>query len=141
MPSASSPPTVRRLRIAVRGVVQGVGFRPFVYNAARSRSLGGWVRNEALAVLASAEAQKSIVTLAGDKFAKLPVRISALKALAESVRRHGNQLEAPQAEVILTIVNGKDPQDLRQAAAQALGAMDLPSDQIKSLILVTAGHD
>ncbi len=96
---------------------------------------------EALAVLASAEAQKSIVTLAGDKFAKLPVRISALKALAESVRRHGNQLEAPQAEVILTIVNGKDPQDLRQAAAQALGAMDLPSDQIKSLILVTAGHD
>ena len=45
-PTASEP-TVRRLAIAVRGVVQGVGFRPFVYNAARARGLAGWVKNEA----------------------------------------------------------------------------------------------
>jgi len=45
-PTASEP-TVRRLAIAVRGVVQGVGFRPFVYNAARARGLAGWVQNEA----------------------------------------------------------------------------------------------
>ncbi len=37
----------RRLAIAVSGVVQGVGFRPFVYHAARARGLTGWVRNEA----------------------------------------------------------------------------------------------
>jgi hydrogenase maturation protein HypF len=37
----------RRLAIAVRGVIQGVGFRPFVYNAARAGGLTGWVRNEA----------------------------------------------------------------------------------------------
>ena len=37
----------RRLAITVRGVVQGVGFRPFVYNAARAGGLAGWVRNEA----------------------------------------------------------------------------------------------
>ena len=37
----------RRLAIAVRGVVQGVGFRPFVYNAAQARGLTGWVQNEA----------------------------------------------------------------------------------------------
>ena len=30
--------------------MQGVGFRPFVYNAARVESLGGWVLNEADAV-------------------------------------------------------------------------------------------
>ncbi len=36
-----------RLAIAVRGVVQGVGFRPFVYNAARAAGLTGWVCNEA----------------------------------------------------------------------------------------------
>ncbi len=35
------------MAITVRGVVQGVGFRPFVYNAARQRGLSGWVRNEA----------------------------------------------------------------------------------------------
>src|SRR5512146_3005035 len=31
--------------IRVRGVVQGVGFRPFVYRLARANSLGGWVLN------------------------------------------------------------------------------------------------
>jgi len=32
--------------IRVRGVVQGVGFRPFVYRLARANSLGGWVLND-----------------------------------------------------------------------------------------------
>ena len=38
------------MAITVRGVVQGVGFRPFVYNAARAESLSGWVLNESDAV-------------------------------------------------------------------------------------------
>jgi len=44
---ATTPSTVRRLAITVRGVVQGVGFRPFVYNTARKWGLAGWVLNEA----------------------------------------------------------------------------------------------
>lgn len=32
-------------RVKVRGVVQGVGFRPFVYQLARDHGLSGWVRN------------------------------------------------------------------------------------------------
>jgi hydrogenase maturation protein HypF len=32
-------------RVHVRGVVQGVGFRPFVYRLARGRTLDGWVLN------------------------------------------------------------------------------------------------
>jgi hydrogenase maturation protein HypF len=35
-----------RRRIAVSGIVQGVGFRPFVYSLARHYSLSGWVRND-----------------------------------------------------------------------------------------------
>src|SRR5271168_2813441 len=31
--------------ITVRGVVQGVGFRPFVYRLARAHDLKGWVLN------------------------------------------------------------------------------------------------
>jgi hydrogenase maturation protein HypF len=36
----------RRLRICVRGVVQGVGFRPFVYTCAAALALTGSVRND-----------------------------------------------------------------------------------------------
>src|SRR5574340_296364 len=46
-PSPPPTPSPRRLAITVRGVVQGVGFRPFVYHAARAQGLAGWVRNEA----------------------------------------------------------------------------------------------
>jgi len=31
--------------IRVRGVVQGVGFRPYVYHLARANTLAGWVLN------------------------------------------------------------------------------------------------
>jgi acylphosphatase len=36
-----------RLHVIVRGRVQGVGFRWFVREAARRRSLAGWVKNRA----------------------------------------------------------------------------------------------
>lgn len=38
------------LRIHVTGIVQGVGFRPFVYNLARSLNLTGWVKNTSAGV-------------------------------------------------------------------------------------------
>src|SRR5262249_40068459 len=34
------------VEIRVRGIVQGVGFRPFIYRLARERSLDGDVRND-----------------------------------------------------------------------------------------------
>jgi len=45
----------QRLRVRVRGSVQGVGFRPFVYGLARRYALGGFVANDAEGVLIEVE--------------------------------------------------------------------------------------
>jgi hydrogenase maturation protein HypF len=44
-----------RVRARVRGRVQGVGFRPFVWKLARLHGLGGWVLNDADGVLLEVE--------------------------------------------------------------------------------------
>ncbi|MCS7059634.1 MAG: carbamoyltransferase HypF [Anaerolineae bacterium] len=48
-----------RLRLAVRGAVQGVGFRPFVYRLATELGLTGWVINNAQGVFIEVEGAPS----------------------------------------------------------------------------------
>jgi hydrogenase maturation protein HypF len=49
------------MKIDIRGIVQGVGFRPFVYNLARQYRLFGYVRNDASGVSIEVEGDKSRV--------------------------------------------------------------------------------
>ena len=44
-----------RIRVRVRGQVQGVGFRPYVYALARAHGLTGWVLNDGEGVLLEAQ--------------------------------------------------------------------------------------
>ncbi len=44
-----------RRRIRVRGVVQGVGYRPFVYRLATEEQISGWVGNDSEGVVIEAE--------------------------------------------------------------------------------------
>lgn len=55
----SEKPT--RVRLRLRGRVQGVGFRPFVYRMAQVLELCGWVRNDALGVLLEVEGPERAV--------------------------------------------------------------------------------
>jgi hydrogenase maturation protein HypF len=48
-----------RQRILVKGIVQGVGFRPFVYSLARSLNLKGFVMNSSEGVVIEIEGEKS----------------------------------------------------------------------------------
>ncbi len=50
-----------RLHIAVRGAVQGVGFRPFIYRLATELHLAGWVANSPQGVFLEAEGEKSLL--------------------------------------------------------------------------------
>jgi hydrogenase maturation protein HypF len=45
----------KRLSMRIQGVVQGVGFRPFIYRLATELGLVGWVNNSAQGVLVEAE--------------------------------------------------------------------------------------
>lgn len=45
MADSRGSPLIRRRQITVQGIVQGVGFRPFVYRLAHEHDLTGWVRN------------------------------------------------------------------------------------------------
>ncbi|MBP9900022.1 MAG: carbamoyltransferase HypF [Verrucomicrobia bacterium] len=47
-----------RLKLAVRGVVQGVGFRPFVHRLATELGLTGWVNNSAQGVFIEVEGRR-----------------------------------------------------------------------------------
>ena len=49
---------VVRVQVVVRGIVQGVGFRPFVYRLAREHGLGGWVLNSTQGVVIEVEGER-----------------------------------------------------------------------------------
>ena len=54
MPVASKP-AIQRLRVTLRGAVQGVGFRPFVYRLATEMNLTGWVLNSSAGLVVEVE--------------------------------------------------------------------------------------
>ena len=68
--SPGAPRTVRqvphsireRLKIIVRGAVQGVGFRPFIYRLATESKLDGWVLNCAQGVFIEVEGDRPLLS-------------------------------------------------------------------------------
>ncbi len=48
---------IQRVRLVIRGAVQGVGFRPFIYRLAEEMRLNGWVINNTEGVFIEAEAE------------------------------------------------------------------------------------
>jgi len=74
-----------RRRFCVQGVVQGVGFRPFVYRLARRHELGGFVLNDGTGVVVEAEGDPARL----DSFAE------ALRVEAPALARVGAVAASP----------------------------------------------
>lgn len=54
-------PNTQRLKAVVRGAVQGVGFRPFVYRLASELRLSGWVENNVQGVFLEIEGPRPVL--------------------------------------------------------------------------------
>jgi len=58
-----------RLRLAIRGAVQGVGFRPFVYRLAREIGADGFVLNSTAGVIIEVEGERAALETFRDRIA------------------------------------------------------------------------
>lgn len=77
----SSAPNRARRRIAVAGIVQGVGFRPFVWRLASRFGLSGFIRNTPSGVLVEVEGDCALL----DRFAGALVQEAPLLSRIASV--------------------------------------------------------
>lgn len=89
-----------------------------------------------LAGLRSPEAQRAIAAMALAEGNTKDVRISAFDSLANSAKINACLLDDEKIDAIYSLVSSMeiDPQ-LRSAAAAAYGALNLPSQKVKDLIL------
>ncbi|MDX3451966.1 carbamoyltransferase HypF [Streptomyces sp. ME02-8801-2C] len=69
VPTAVTEDTPRRRRVTVRGVVQGVGFRPYLYGLATELALAGHVTNTPEGVVVEVEGTASAVARFCDRIA------------------------------------------------------------------------
>ena len=99
--------TARSIR--VRGVVQGVGFRPFVFRLARANALTGWVCNQESGVSIHLEGDESRLESFLRDLAEFPppaAQITAIQVsdtepagITEFTIRHTERLAAPTARI------------------------------------------
>jgi hypothetical protein len=91
---------------------------------------------QTLAYVNSAAAQRSIAEVALDTAAAMEVRIAAFGSLADSAKMNANQLPDATVDQIYALIGSDQVEpDLRAAAAAAYGALNLPSQKVKELIL------
>ena len=105
---AGEVPTLERRLFNVRGVVQGVGFRPFVYGLARRYELSGFVRNDGGGVVIEAEGEpRSLEAFAAALRGEAPplARVQAVSvSVIEATGRAGFAIGASRATLERALV-------------------------------------
>ncbi len=91
---------------------------------------------ESLAFMETMDAQRAITVVALDSTVDLSMRLLSFRNLADSIKSFGNMILSEQVNAIYAIVSspGEDAK-LRDVAAEAYGALNLPSAKISELIL------
>ena len=112
-----SADTTTRRRIHVRGTVQGVGFRPFIYRLARDEGLTGWVRNDSSGVVIEVEGAPDHV----ERFVeRLPAEAPPVADIAEVT----HQPIEPTGDAAFTIAHSERLPDALAEIPPDLGLCD-----------------
>jgi hypothetical protein len=90
---------------------------------------------EAVGLLNSQQAQSGLADRANDVNTAPEIRPSLYKGLATSARFFGNRLSADQIAQLQQVVINEKNLDVRSAAADARGALNLPASDTQGLIL------
>ena len=89
-----------------------------------------------LAYLNTNAAQQAIAAMALAEGNTKDIRIAAFGSLSVSAKNNGNKLDDPTINALYALVSSKDIDPaLRAAVASAYGALNLPSQKVKTLIL------
>jgi len=140
----------RAASLEAAGVLKNIALSSRVYSAKRARQslLESLVNRPdalvisvlgALAEIADGEITRAMADVALDAERAKPVRVAALESLARSARLVGNQLTQPQIAALQEMATETDD-DLRDAAGEALGALDLDAAEGAKLILRHGAH-
>ena len=91
---------------------------------------------QVLAYVGSPEAQRAIAAMAMNEMNDKAVRLSGFASLALSAKLNANLLLSEQIDALYQLVSSTEAEaDLRAGAAGAFGALNLPSEKVKTLIL------
>jgi hypothetical protein len=101
---------------------------------AQTALLAGLDAGSALAQLGSKEAQIGIAVKALDAKSPDDLKLPLLKNLSTSARKSGNHLDKSQVDALTAYVQSAPSLELRAAAAEAHGALNLAADRVKTLI-------
>lgn len=93
---------------------------------------------EVLALIDSPRSQPALASIALEDKTPDEVKVSLLNSLALSAKQWGNRLEEPAVNALRQLAAGSQNLDVRSAAAEALGALNLPNAQARQLILQRA---
>jgi hypothetical protein len=88
-----------------------------------------------LSLLDSPEIQPTFLNKAADDKTSDELKVALFKALATNARNFGNHLDMDQVEKVQKVVASAPNLDVRTAAGEARGSLDLPADQAKKLII------
>jgi len=92
---------VKRLFLKVEGIVQGVGFRPFVYNEALSLNLKGWINNNSQGVHIDIEGEEEKLNNFIEKLKYKPPLLAKIENIIVEERKtvNYNSFEIKESEI------------------------------------------